>query len=119
MANIWFAASVAIFVIDFVSRGDFAAGASMINVIYPAVLTIYVGQKEIMRWQERSFRSRFGGENIVLIWTALMITFVVVSIVTHGAYRVSLEMALTYVAVMGIYAVSVKSKELRSRRRAP
>lgn len=113
MANAWAIVAMMIFALDFFFDA-FSAGSSLINVIYPAVLTIYTGSKELNRWQrKKSFRSRFFGEGFVIIWTLLFFAFTIISAFSNGRYRVSLEMVTTYIAVLSIYAVTLKSKAWR------
>lgn len=115
MVNAWSFVAFILFMLHFFSRGFFEVADSFIAVIYPAVLTIYTGQKEFSRWKSKKFSSHFSGEFFVIAWTAVFMTFVFISVVTSGQYRVSLEMATTYLAVLSIYAVTLKSKEMRAR----
>ncbi|MBI4090560.1 MAG: hypothetical protein HY422_00900 [Candidatus Komeilibacteria bacterium] len=115
MVNAWSFAAFMLFVLHFFSRGFFGVADSFIAVIYPAVLTIYTGQKEFSRWRSKKFSSRFFGEFFVVAWTAVFITFVFISVISRGQYQVSLEMVTTYLAVLSIYAVTLKSKEMRAQ----
>ncbi|OGY89667.1 MAG: hypothetical protein A2677_01530 [Candidatus Komeilibacteria bacterium RIFCSPHIGHO2_01_FULL_52_14] len=116
MVNGWSLVAFMIFVLHFFSRGYFKIADSLISVLYPAILTIYTGQKEFSRWRSNHFSSRFFGEWFVLFWTLVFMLFVIVSVLSRGTYQVSLEMTTTYLAVVTIYAVTLKSKQLHSRR---
>lgn len=116
VVNFWSLVAFIVFILHFFSRGVFEAANSMISILYPAVLTIYTGQKEFSRWKSKAYHSHFFGEFFVVLWTAIFMAFVIISTVTSGTYRVSLEMVTTYVAVLSIYAVTLKSKEMRARK---
>lgn len=116
MVNAWSFAAFVILVLHFFSRGGLDAADSYIAVIYPAVLTIYTGQKEFSRWKSERFTSKFFGEFFVIAWTAVFITFIIISVVSRGQYQISLEMVTTYLAVLSIYAVTLKSKEMRAKK---
>ena len=116
MVNLWSLVAFIVFILHFFSRGIFETADSMISILYPAILTIYATQKEYMRWKSPSYHPHFLGEFYVVIWTAVFIAFVLISTFTRGYYKVTLEMVTTYLAVLSIYAITKKSKELRAKK---
>lgn len=113
MVNAWSVIAFIIFFLNFFSRGAYGLADSFINILYPTVLTIYTGQKEVLRWRDRRYRSHFAGESFVILWTLVIAFFVIVSVLSRGAYTVTLEMVTTYLAVLSIYAVTQQSKQWR------
>jgi len=105
-----------IFTLEFLFPGYYHAASAHINIIYPAVLILYTGQKEITRWSQKRFQSLFSGEAFVLLWSALFIAFVLFAFLSRGKYHVSLEMSVTYVTVLSIYAIGLQSKIMRKDR---
>lgn len=116
MVDIWAIVAMIIFTLEFLFPESFRSGVSYVNIIYPSILTIYTGSKEINRWSDKNFKSLFSGEGYILLWSALFIIFVLFSFLSQGQYHVSLEMSTTYVAVMSIFAISLQSKNFRSKK---
>ncbi len=114
MVNGWSIVTFVVYFLHFFWRAQFESADSLIAIIYPAVLTIYVGQKEFLRWKDKKFTSHFAGEYFVHIWTAVFVFFVLTSVLSGGRYQVTFEMVTTYVAVLSVYAVTQQSKRLRT-----
>jgi|SRR3989344_6797708 len=115
LVNVWSFITIIMFGADFFSGNQFDSQAGGIGVIYLAILGIYAGEKEFTRWHN-DFVSQFVGESFIVIWTAVMITFVVLAPLSGGLFRVPAEFALVYTSVVGIFAVTQHSKLMRSRR---
>lgn len=114
--NIWSAVTVGLFCLDFFSGNKYDSQAGVIGVIYIAMLGIYVGEKEYIRWKTE-FTSRFIGETFVGLWTAVLIVFAIAAPLSQGAFRIPAEFALVYTTVVGIFAITQHSKNLHSQRK--
>lgn len=102
---------MALFVIDFISGNKFDSSASVIGIIYLAILGIYVSEKEYIRWRSK-FISYFLGEGFIIAWTVIMVMFVIGAPLSFGRFRLPAEFAMVYTSVVGAYAISQHSKNL-------
>ena len=116
LVNTWGLLAMIIFTLEFLAPQHYDSATSYIAVIYPAVLTIYAGQKEVSRWSDKKFRSLFSGEVFVILWTALFLLFAFIGFLSRGLWILSIEMTTTYLAVISIFAISWQSKNYRDRK---
>lgn len=112
--NLWTIITLVLFCLDFFSGNKFDTAASMIGWIYLAILGIYTSEKEYDRWKTK-FTSRFLGETFLGLWTAMMVVFVIAAPLSDGAFKVPAEFAVVYTSVVGIFALTQHSKNLRSQ----
>ena len=110
--NIWTVITIFILFLDFFSGGKYSSQSTSIGAIYVALLGIYVGQKEFIRWKT-NFMSEYIGEIFIGIWTAMMIIFVLVAPFSNNLFRVPTEFAIIYTSVIGIFALTQHSKYLK------
>ncbi|MDD2807123.1 MAG: hypothetical protein PHW95_01195 [Patescibacteria group bacterium] len=115
IVDIWGILTIILFFVDFLSNNRFDSSASVIGIIYLAILGIYASDKEFSRWKN-SFISRFLGEIFVIAWTAIMIIFVVTATISHGQYKVPADFAVVYTSVLGVFAITQRSKELHEHK---
>jgi len=113
--NFWTFITMALFILDFFSGNKFDSSASAIGIIYLAILGIYAGEKEYTRWQD-GFVSRFIGEFFLVIWTILMAVFAVAAPVSAGAFKIPADFAIIYTSVVGVFAVTQRSKALKAKK---
>ena len=114
--NFWTYLTMVIFCVDFFSGNRFDASASAVGVIYIALLGIYVGDKEYIRWRKnKPFSSLFLGETFVVVWTVVMAVFVVVAPISQGRFFVPSEFAVIYASIIGAFAISSHSKALHGK----
>lgn len=105
----------------FVICADFAYGNTYGHVIGPlgtvyiATLAVFVGSKEFDRWHEHHPGKR-RGELFVFAFTAVIFVMFAVSFAKNGSYRVSPDISAAYIAVLSVFVISQKSKELHSER---
>lgn len=109
--NLWTTLTLVLFIADFFSGNKFDSSASVIGIIYLAILGIYAGEKEYDRWKTK-FTSQFMGEAFVIIWTAVMIIFAVTATFSGGTYKIPTEFAVVYTSVVGVFAITRHSKSL-------
>ena len=109
LANVWTLVAMAFFMVDFFTYGryDFIAGS--LSAIYLAILGLFAGTKEYERWHGHHF-SRYLGEYFVIFWTALIVAFIAVTLLTQRPYRLPAEFITVYISVLGIFALTQKSK---------
>lgn len=109
LANVWTLVAMAFFMVDFFTYGryDFLAGS--LSAIYLAILGLFAGTKEYERWHGHHF-SRYLGEYFVIFWTALIVAFIAVTLLTQRPYRLPAEFITVYISVLGIFALTQKSK---------
>jgi len=112
----WAIITLLIFTLDFFSGNQIDATAGAVGVIYIAVLGIFVGSKEFERWHGKTYPSRYFGEIYVIIWSALMICFAVLAPLSGGYYKVPQEFVVTYIAILGILAITHRSKQMHKKR---
>ena len=112
--NAWTILTIALFCLDFFSGGFYDTSTTAISTIYLALLGIYGGEKEYLRWKY-PFRSRFAGDLSVVVWTFLLMLFVLLTTITPGVYKIPQEFAIVYTGVVGVFAVTQHSKALRVR----
>ena len=86
------------------------------SVIYIGVLGLYVTSKEYYRWKSKEkFESKYFGEIYVVIWTIIMLTFVMVAFISNGLMKIPGEFVTTYISALGIFAISQQSKNFKLR----
>ncbi len=113
--NIWTFLTIFLFLADFFSGNQFDSAASAIGIIYLAILGIYAGEKEYDRWKTK-FSSKFSGEIFILIWTIVMVVFVIIAPFSGGLYHLPQEFAIVYTSVIGVFAITQHSKNLHNNK---
>ena len=102
---------------DFVTNNAHPDVLSPVAAIYVVVLTIYSAEKEFERWHA-IYQSRHPGEIYVGIWTLLIFGILVADFVLGKSYKMPSEVVSTYIVVLGVLAVTRKSKMLYKELRA-
>ena len=116
LANIWTFLSMAFFTVDFLTYGKYDSLAGAIGASYIVILGLYVGTKEFDRWKGNHF-SRYMGEYFVIFWTVLLIGFIAAIILSANSYRLPSEIITIYISVLGIFAITQKSKSWHKKER--
>lgn len=115
LANFWTMVAYAGVIFDFFEDGALRNYLSVILIIYIAILTIYSGVKEFERWYE-CHDSRHPGELFVIGWTVLLFGLLIYSYVTSKSYQIPGEVLSAYITVVGILAITRKSRSLHARK---
>ena len=105
-----------VFIYDFVTPFSSTAVTGTVGTIYIAILSIFVGTKEFDRWFNAA-NGRHYGEVFVYLWTAVMVVFVVFAAVPGYTLRIPSAATAVYIAVLGIYAITGRSKALHQSTR--
>ena len=111
MVNFWTIAIFLFIIINFWSVGEYDHLAGTFGILYTSVLTLYIGTKEFDRWYEKH-TGRHPGEWFVIIWTALIFGLFALSIFWGAPYRVPSDVVAVYIAVVSLFALTQKSKQL-------
>ena len=115
LSNFWGCVAAIAFMLTFFNVLDISHILTDITIIYLSILTIFTGLKEYNRWKEKKFFSKSHGEIFIITWTILMVAFIIISAYDKTQYKMATEFTATYLSVMGIFAISKKSKNLRAQ----
>jgi uncharacterized membrane protein len=110
-ANFWSVVLFGFFIADFVSIGGYEYFLGPLSAIYVAVLGIFSTQKEFERWHSY-YDGRHPGEMYVYAWTLLMVSVFLLDAIYQMHYQIPQEIIATYIVVLGILAITKKSKEI-------
>jgi hypothetical protein len=111
---------MAMFVIEFFSRGSFFP--SRIGFFYIGVLLVYSLHKEMLRWLEEKREDR-RGEYFLYSWIGLTTVFYVVNFLTRDYFSMSLEgkpigcaseISLVTLEVAGVFLLTRLSKVVKT-----
>lgn len=111
MVNFWTLAILIFIIINFWSAGEYDHLTGPFGILYTSVLTLYIGTKEFDRWYEKHI-GRHPGEWFVIVWTALMFGLFTFSIFWGAPYHVPSDVVAVYIAVLSLFALTQKSKQL-------
>ena len=96
-------------IVDFFLRNSLVEFLGPICAIYIALLAVYTTQKEFERWHDENI-GKHPGEIYVIVWTALIIVLIILEIIYHESYTLPSEAFSTYLVIMGILAITRRSK---------
>ena len=111
LVNFWTLLVFGVILYDFAHNNAYSLVLNPLLVLYVAILTIYVGAKEFERWFEYH-SSIHPGELHVVAWTVLIVGIVFSNFILRRPYHLSEEIISTYISVLGILAITEKSKAL-------
>ena len=109
LVNFWTLAIYVFIVADFFLRNSLVEFLGPICAIYIALLAVYTTQKEFERWHDENI-GKHPGEIYVIVWTALIIVLIILEIIYHESYTLPSEAFSTYLVIMGILAITRRSK---------
>ncbi len=112
LGHIWTWSYLIFIVINFAIQDQYRFIIAPFSVLYVGILTLYVGTKEFDRWYETHESHRHPGELYVIAWTAVMISLVIANVVLGPNYTIHSDIVATYIAVLSIFAVTQKAKQL-------
>lgn len=110
LADFWALATMALFIFEIFIMKKSDTIANLASLVYIAILGIYAGKKEFYRWRQQHYMSLHWGEMFVLYWTGFMLVAFIFSIWNN--LHLPEGLAATYVAVISIFALTKKSKDL-------
>ena len=109
MVNFWTFVLYVVIIADFFLRNKLGEFLGPISALYIASLALYSAEKEFERWHDYH-ESRHPGEMYVIIWTILIIVLLGLEVLYHSTYTIPNEIFSTYVVVIGVLAITKRSK---------
>jgi hypothetical protein len=109
LVNFWTLVMYIAVVADFFLKNALVEFLGPICAIYVALLAVYTTQKEFERWYDKNI-GKHPGEIYVIVWTAIIFILVVLEIIYHEVYTLPSEVFSTYLVVMGILAITRRSR---------
>lgn len=111
LTNFWTLITLVYLLADFYTNNSLDYLMGPVLAIYIGLLSIYAGTKEFDRWNDYH-SSKHPGEWYVILWTILIIVLMGLNIFANNNYHLPSEVVAAYIAVMGIFALTQKSKKL-------
>ena len=115
LSDFWGIVTTIFFLLTFFGYYDLSHLLTDIAIIYLSILSIFTGLKEFNRWKSKKYLSRYHGEIFIASWTLMMLVFIIMAAADKNNYKLSTEFTATYLSVLGIFAISRKSKNLKLR----
>ena len=115
LVNFWGIITAIFFLIHFFDLVDLSEAIKNLAIIYISILTIFTTVKEFDRWKSRKFLSNHNGEIFIIIWTVLIVIFIAASAYDSTKFNFTGEFTATYLSILGIFAISRKSRSLKRR----
>ncbi len=115
LANFWGIITAIFFLIHFFKIIDLTEAIKNLAIIYISILSIFTTIKEFNRWKSPKFLSKHSGEIFVILWTGLMIIFIAFGSYNPERFKFTGEFTATYLSILGIFAISRKSRSLKRR----
>ncbi len=109
LVNFWAIVLYVLILADFFTRNGLVDFLGPISSIYIAVLAVYSTQKEFERWHDYNI-GRHPGEVYVFVWTVLIIILLALEVIYRHVYKLPGEVFMTYIVVIGILAITKRSK---------
>lgn len=111
MTNFWTFVSFMLIFENFRLPGSLSHLLGPVLAIYVAILAIFSAEKEFERWHWYN-KSRHLGEIYVVLWTITIFSLFALSYFYNSSYRIESEIFSTYIVVLGILAITRKSKQI-------
>jgi len=115
LANTWMALTIIFIIFNFLSNNKYGFILSPLTLLYISLLSVYVTSKEFDRWY-RNYNGRHPGEIAIVLWTFLIAGMLILNFCLGKDYHIPSEVVSTYAAVVGIFIISKKSKNIHLRR---
>lgn len=115
LAHMWMAGLIGAGEADFHLNGTLTEVLSVLSIIYVAVLAIYAGTKEFSRWNQLYKSKRHPGEISVFVWTIFMASLLIEKSIFKQGYVIPSVLISTYIAVLTIFALTMRSKSEHER----
>jgi hypothetical protein len=113
----WTTVLFAVIIKDVMLQGELGNIVGPVAAIYTACLAIYSTEKEFERWEHYP-TGRHPGEIYVFMWTLLIIGLFAGQYLGYIKYKIEPEIVSTYIVVLGILAITKKSKIWFTERRS-
>jgi len=121
IVNFWSVIAFVILILNVWIPNRFTEIIGPTLAIYTGALALYSAEKEFERWKFY-FTGRHPGEVYVVIWTVLILGIFIWKYSVGSPYKMEPEIIATYIVVLGILAITKKSKtfftEMKGLKRA-
>jgi len=116
LSGLWGWIAIFLFGLDFFTGHLYKISVTAAAVIYGAILALYVGSKEYERWRQKNqkYASKYFGEVYVIVWTLVMIIFVLLAPFSGGLFKIPAEFPAVYLTVISAFIISRQSKFLKN-----
>ncbi|MEK7162851.1 MAG: hypothetical protein AAB696_01015 [Patescibacteria group bacterium] len=115
LTNFWTIILFVFLIFDFLNNNRFDFLIGPFAVIYLGVLGLFVSSKEFDRWYDHR-KDRHPGEWYIVAWTVLIVLLLFLNIFYNQNYHLPSEIIASYIAVLGIFAITQKSKKFYNRK---
>lgn len=115
ITNFWTLIVFWAMICDFIADNAFRNYLGVFLAIYIALLAIYASNKEFERWRHLH-TSCHPGEVYVIAWTVLIVLICISDIFTNKAYEMPESVISSYIAILTILAITMKSRRIYERR---
>lgn len=109
LTNFWTLVLYVVVVWDFLTANALTEFLGPVCAIYIAVLAVFSAEKEFERWHDYNI-GRHPGEMYVFFWTLMIVVLLVLEFSHYRDYILPSEVFSTYIVVLGVLAVTRKSK---------
>ncbi len=109
LTNFWTLLLYGLIIADVFYTGALTDLLAPVTAIYLALLAAYTGDKEFERWS-KLHRGDKSGEIFIFVWSMLMLGLFIADIYFGPAYKIPEEVSSSYIAVLGIFAITRRSK---------
>ena len=116
LTNFWTLVIYALTIWDFFKHNEYSEYMGPVATIYIALLTIYTAEKEFERWHDYH-TGRHPGEMYVIVWTILILGLIIPQFIYHTGYKIPDPVFSAYIVVIGILAITKKSKAIYRKRK--
>ncbi len=113
--NFWTFIVLLMVIFNFIANNAFDEYLGIFLVVYIALLTIYASNKEFERWRNLH-TSCHPGEMYVIIWTILILLISASDMLMKRAYEMPDSIVSSYIAILTILAITMKSRRVYERK---
>lgn len=110
LVSLWSIVIYSVILIDYYTHNGLPEFLGPVSAVYIAILAVYTAQKEFERWHDYNI-GRHPGEVYVFAWTILIVVLLVLEFTHRDLYKLPDIVFTTYIVVLGILAITKKSKE--------
>ncbi len=115
LANFWTFVMFIFLIFDYSASNKYDYLVGPLAAIYLGILGLFVGTKEFNRWQNYH-DGKHPGEIYVILWTVLVTILIFLNIFINSEFRICSEIIATYLTVLGVFAITQRSKTLHRKR---
>ena len=109
LVNFWTLVIYLAIIADFLTGNGLTEFLGPVCAIYIALLAVYSAEKEFERWHDYHI-GRHPGELYIFVWTALVVTLLVLEASHYHNYKIPSEVFTAYIVALGILAITKRSK---------